>query len=348
MSVLNRGKPLAAVSFTRFVAEVLQVRLTPAQRVLCTVAFDGVDPIQLDASDRDIARQIFGDVDVVPPAARDVLAATCGARAGKSYLLGALRLLHLSLVTPLTTLAPGEQAFGLIIAPDLRLSRQTLRYVSGAAKGAPTIARLIAGETADSITLQRPDNRVVCVECLPATRGGSAVRGRSLVAALLDEAAFFRDDDYLVNDTEIFKAVAPRILPSGQLIIASTPWAEAGLLHELHTANYGKPTSALAAHAPTLLLRDDEHTRQLVERERARDPENASREFDAVPMVAGSGAFFDPVAIKACIDESMPLVAPAMTSGRVFCGLDTGFRKDPSAAVVVRATGQNLDHIEVA
>ena len=71
------------------------------------------------------------------------------------------------------------------------------------------------------------------LEALPATRGGSALRGRSLVGAVLDEAAFFRDEDYSVNDAEIYRAVAPRILPEGQTIIASTPWAEGvGLLQQ--------------------------------------------------------------------------------------------------------------------
>ena len=55
----------------------------------------------------------------------------------------------------------------------------------------PSLARMVAAETADSVTIERPDGRRVVIECLPATRGGSAVRGRSLVGAVLDESAFF-------------------------------------------------------------------------------------------------------------------------------------------------------------
>jgi hypothetical protein len=153
---------------------------------------------------------------------------------------------------------------------------------------------------------------------------------------VLDEAAFFRDADFQVNDGELFKAVAPRVVPGGQVVIASTPWAEAGLLFELYDRNHGHPVDAIAAHAPTTLLRDDEHTRQLVERERERDPDNAAREFDAVPMSSGTSEFFDPSAIKQCTDDNLPLVLePA--GGTL--GLDTGFRKDPSAGVVVRLVG---------
>lgn len=322
--------------FTRFVAEVLRVKLTPGQRVIALVAFDGLEPQDLTGDDRELARVIFGEVDIIPPEARAVVVAVCGARGGKSYILCGLRLLHLALTVPLTSLAPGEQATGLIVAPDLRLARQALRYALGAAKRAAAIAALIRSESNDGFVLERPDG-TVALEALPATRGGSALRGRSLVAAVLDEAAFFRDEDYAINDAEIFKAVSPRVMPEGQVIIASTPWAEGiGLLYSEFNDNHGAPKTAIAAHAPTLLLRDDAKTRTMVERERERDPDNAAREFDAVFMSAGAGLFFDPSAIDASVDRlaAVPLLHnPACI---VTVGADFGFRSDASALVVAR------------
>jgi hypothetical protein len=329
--------------FTEFCHRTLRVQLTPGQRVLCLVAFDGIEPQDLEGSDRELARQIFGDVDSIPPGARNVIVAMCGARAGKSYVLSALRLLHAALTVSLETMAPGEVAAAVVVTPDGRLGRQVLRYAKGAAKGAAALAKLIEGETAESLTIRRPDGEVVEIVCLPATRGGSAVRGRSLVGAVLDEAAFFRDADYAINDDEIFKAVAPRVLVGGQVVISSTPWAEAGLLWKLYDENHGEPVTALAAHAPTLLLRDDEHTREFVERERERDPDNAAREFDAEPMAGGTSEFFETGAIDLCTDATLPmLLRPVHTLVRpdpATLGLDTGFRKDPSAGVVVRSVG---------
>jgi hypothetical protein len=295
---------LVPIGFVAFCADVLHVELTPGQLVLCRVAFDGVDPCDLSTeAERDLARLLFGDVDRIPALAREVIAAMCGARAGKSYVLGALRLLHLALTVDLHSLAPGEVAAGVIVAPDLRLGRQVFRYLRGAVESVPTIEALVVAETSESVTLLRPDGCTVEIVCLPATRGGSALRGRSLIGAVLDECAFFRDSDFQVNDAELFKAVAPRIVPGGQAILASTPWLEAGLLFDLFVANHGHPTTCLAVHAPTVLLRGDERTRQLVERERERDPDNAAREFDAEPMGAGAGVFFDPAAIKAAVVE---------------------------------------------
>lgn len=329
--------------FTDFCERTLRVRLFPGQRVFCLVAFDGIDPQDLEGEERELAREIFGDLDAVPPASRNVIAAMCGGRAGKTYIFGALRLVHAALTVSLSTMAPGEYAVGLFVAPDLRLARQGLRYASGAVNACPALKPLVISDVTESLVLQRPDGETVELACLPATRGGSALRGRSLVGAVLDEAAFFHDADYAVNDDEVFKAVAPRVLPGGQVVIASTPWTEAGLLWKMYERNHAAPQDALAAHAPTLTLRDDEHTRELVARERLRDPDNAAREFDAIPMGGGTAEFFDPAIIEQCIDATLPdVVLPdhlAVHPAPATMGLDTAFRKDPSAGVAIRRIG---------
>lgn len=335
------------VPFVPFVEQVLRVTLTPAQRVLCLVAYDGKEPGELQGEEREVARRLFGDVERIPAEARHVIVIVAGARGGKSYILCALRLLYLALTAPLDTLAPGELAAALIVAPDMRLARQTIRYIVGAAKRVKAIASRIAGESSETLTLRRENGRAVAIECLPATRGGSAVRGRSLVGAVLDECAFFRDESFVVNDAEVFKAVAPRIMPGGQLVISSTPWAETGLLFDLFRANHGSPGACLAAHAPTTLLRPDARTRSMVERERERDPDNAAREFDAQFMASGAGLFFDANAIEAAVDKALAMPVAPKPGTLVTCGADFGFRNDSSALVVVHRTGRELTVADV-
>lgn len=314
----------APSSFVGFCSE-LGVELTQAQWVLSRVAFDRAAV----PTGGGVGAELFGGDATIPPEARGIVVAVCGARAGKSFVLGGLRLLHLALTVPLTTLAAGEVAVALIVAPDVRLGRQVLRYALGAAESSPDIKRRIVSKTADGFLIRRPDGHV-SVEVLPATRGGSAVRGRSLVGAVLDECAFFRDSTYQVNDVELYRAVGPRILQGGQLVIASTPWAEQGLLWDFFKRNYGHPVDAICAHAPTLLLRNDEHTRSYVEREQARDPANAAREFGAEFMSTGGDAFFDGAAITAAIEERPEAALHSAPS----VGADFGFRSDSSALVV--------------
>jgi hypothetical protein len=333
--VLRNGAEAMIPSFTTFVASVLAITLTMGQRVFGLVAYDGVDPIDLtDSDEHAMALQLFGDVPWIPTHARHVIVGVCGRRGGKSYALGALRLLHLALSVPLGRLAPGETAYAVIVAPDLRLARQTLRFVLGAAKSNREIARCLSNETADSFTIKRPDGGTVVVECLPATRGGSALRGRSLVCALLDEACFFRDEAAVVNDVEIMRALAPSILPGGQLLLLSSPWLEQGLVFDLFKMNHGAPATALVAIAPTLLLRDDEETRLYVERETANDPDSAAVEFGAQFRGGGAGYFFDPTTILDAVDAKRPQILYAPPGAMVTAGGDIGLVRDSSALVV--------------
>jgi hypothetical protein len=340
------------VKYTSFVAE-LGVTLLPGQLALALVAFDGLEPCELPTELRELGYRIFGPVEVIPPEARRVLVVVAGARAGKTYVIGALRALHLALTCPLTTLAPGEEAVAAIIAPDPRQRRQAYNYVTGAAQRHPDIAALIEGEVGkDSFTLRRADGKVL-VESVPAKRGGTAGRGRSLVCALLEEAAFFMDENFVVNDVEVFRGVQPRVLTGGQAIISSTPWAEAGLLHDEflanhpdprcaipHTTHRGHPHRAIAAHAPTLLLRDVEETRQIVAAEEARDPANAAREYGAQFLALGAMVFFDARSIAEAVDPTIKLGQHPDPSPRALhaVGADLGFVKDAAVGVACERT----------
>lgn len=320
-------------SFVDFCAW-LGVALTPAQAELARVAYDGCLPV-----DGAIAQRLFGtaELQVVP---RAVVGAVCGARGGKSYVLVALRLVWGMFVRDLSPLAPGQYAAALVVAPNDGLRREVVRYAIGAIRSHPALARTIEGEpSVDGFRIRRPDGHVVEFLAGVATRGGYGARGRWWTDFALDECAFFRDQSAKVNDQEIFRAGTARVLPGGQTILTSTPWGEAGLLYDLWRENWGKPTSALIAHAPTLVLHDSPVTREIVERERKRDPDNARREYDAQFMTSGTTVFFDGGLIdSACTEEQFQL-RPGDT---IAAGADFGFRSDSSALLLAAVRGQAL------
>lgn len=325
----------------------LGVELTHGQRVIASIAYDGLEPRDLDGEDRAFARDVFGDVDAVSPAARAVAVFVCGGRGGKSYVLVALRLVWGMYTRDLSTLAPGQRAVALIIAMNEALRQEVTNYALGAIRSHAelrTTLRLPRGtredETPSAFRIERPDGQSVTFEGGVASRGGYGGRGRSLTDVALDEAAFFRDASYQVNDEEIFKAAAPRVLPGGQAIIASTPWAEAGLLYNLYSTNWGKPVDAIVAHAPTLSMRPA--ASEQVERERRRDPDNAEREFDARFMRGGTTLFFPTTLIEQCIDESLELPILPQPGQRVSAGGDFGFRADSSSLAITHRQGRML------
>lgn len=286
------------------VARRIGLALTPGQTAFASVAFDGIEPGQLDASLEELTHKIFGAVDVVPAGIRKVVAMAKGRDAGGSRM-GATRGLHLALTADLSRLDLDEPAYELFVAPKIRLARVAKRFALAAARRVPGLR--ITGEHRDGFTVTRNDRRSVVFECIAAARGGDTGRGVPVLFAMLDEAAFFRDEESgQVNDRHIFNALVPRILPGGQILIVSSPWVESGLLYDEFTRNHGNPTTALAAHCPTLVMRDDPETAATVELERMRDPENARREFDAEFLTSGAGLFFDSGALTGCIDPTLP------------------------------------------
>lgn len=244
----------------------------------------------------------------------------------------------------LSTLAPGQHAVALVVAPNDKLRQEVVNYAIGAIRSHPalrTTLRLPKGTRDDDVvsgfSVERPDGERVDFEAGVATRGGYGGRGRSLTDFAADEMAFFRDASYKVNDADIVNAASPRVLPGGQTILASTPWAEAGLLYEMWSRNYGHPKDALVAHAPTLTLRPD--AAEMVERERLRDPDNYEREFLAKFMAGGTTVFFEATAIEGALCAELDEPTLPIPGDVVAAGADFGFRSDSSSLGIVHRRG---------
>lgn len=323
-------------TFTRFAGQELGLTLTNGQRVLALVAFDGLEPSQLDDSDREIARRLFGDVDTIPPIARRVLCLLLGRISGKT-LLSAAFAIYVMCTDDVAACGPGDVPTALTIAPTKKLAGLAVRAGLELARRSPRLRKRIVKETSDGFQIRRPgDNRVVAFEAAAASRGGAAGRGVTILVAILDEAQFFLSDDggkYAINDRDVYGGVAPR---ARRTIFISTPWPVPTLMGELLAANWQDPRTALAAKAPTLLMRDDDEEIALrVEAERQRDAVEAAREFDVDDQaMSGAGLFFDPHAITEAIVEGRPVTIPAPRGARVRAGVDLSAVRDPSALAV--------------
>jgi hypothetical protein len=299
-------------------------------------ASDGVRPTTIDDT---TSLAHFGcSLDALPSVARRTVAIRAGGRAGKSSRLMGVKALHAAWTVPLPTLRRGEVASAMLIAPDLSLARQTLSFVSGYVDDSALLRRALIDEpTKDAIDLRRPDGKRVRVEVRAATRGGRGARGRTLVFAGLDEAAFFFDEATgVVNDSDIYRAVAQRVVPGGQVWVSSTPWlADTGLLETTIAKNWGTHEHALVVTAGTRALNPTWDPTGEIERDlREQDPDAAIREIDGEPLAGGSGAFFDAAAISACV-EDLVLPWPASACGRASFGADLAFVSDSSSLVGV-------------
>jgi hypothetical protein len=324
--------------------------LTVAQRTICLVAFDRYDPVELDDEHRQMARRLFGDVDVIPASARRVLGVVLGARSGKSAILSALYSLWRMLTADLSMLGPGEQAFAAVVAPDKDTANQVRNFVAGRCEH-QDIKPLVTSDPAGKITLKRSDGYQVVFAVRAASRGGARTRGRTYVSAVLDEACFFRDPSSgVINDQDEFDSVNARVIADGMVVVPSTPWTKTGLLWRLYTTNFGAPNTALVAHAPTLLMREngpDWETIQAQERvARAVDPAKARREWDAEFGDTAGGLYFSTDIVSRSV-EDIPARTLPPRGARVGCGGDLALVRD-SAAVVVVHQDHDSDEVVVA
>jgi hypothetical protein len=159
-----------------------------------------------------------------------------GRRGGKS-LIAALVAVFLACFREYAhVLAPGERGTVMVIAADRQQARTVFRYITGLLDGVPMLARLIASRTKETITLTNNVNIEV------HTASFRAVRGYTVVAAVLDEVAFWPTEESASPDTEIVQAIRPAMatVPGALLLGISSPYARRGELWRAYRDHFGK------------------------------------------------------------------------------------------------------------
>ena len=146
-----------------------------------------------------------------------------GRRGGKS-LIAALVAVFLAVFRDYNlVLAPGERGTVMCLAADRRQARTVLRYIRGFFDSVPMLARMVESRTAESVHLT---NRI-SIEV--HTASFRSVRGYTIVAAICDEIAFWRDDTTANPDAEVVSALRPGMatVPGALLLGISSPYGTA-------------------------------------------------------------------------------------------------------------------------
>ena len=122
---------------------------------------------------------------------------------------------------------------------------------------------------------------MVSVEVM--TANFKTVRGRTVVAALLDELAFWPTDEESANpDVEIIGALRPAMstIPGAMMLKASSPHAKKGALYEDFKKHYGRDSTTLVWQADTRTM-NPTVPQSFIEAETEKDPELAAAEYGA-------------------------------------------------------------------
>jgi hypothetical protein len=201
----------------------------------------------------------------------------CGRRAGKSFMLALVAVFLATFKDYRQHLAPGERGTIMIIAADRKQSRVILRYIRALLTRVPMLAKLIERETAEAFDLANS----VSIEV--ATASYRSTRGYTLVAALLDELAFWPTDDSAEPDFEVLGALRPGMatIPGAMLLCASSPYAQRGALYNAYRKHFGKDgDQILIWQAPTRLM-NPTVPQSVIDAALEADPSAAAAEYQA-------------------------------------------------------------------
>src|SRR5262249_30262203 len=136
------------------------------------------------------------------------------------------------------------------------------------------------------------------------------VRGRTVVAAVFDEVAFWRDETTATPDAEVYSAVLPGLATTGGMLIGiSTPYRKLGLLHQKHRDHFGADGDGVLVVQGASKTFNPSLADATIAAQRAADPTAAAAEWDA-EFRSDIGAFLDDELIDAAIDHARPLELP--------------------------------------
>jgi hypothetical protein len=261
-----------------------------------------------------------------------------GRRGGKSRLLAILGVFLATIPDYRRYTAPGETPIVAIIAADRKQAKVIFGYISGLLHAVPRLAALIEDELAETIRLKNG----TAIEI--HTSSISSPRGRTYIAVLGDEIAFWQTDLSNANpDREVVNAVRPGLatLPSSMLLVASSPYARRGYLFDTYARYWGRDDAPVLVWRGTTLEMNSALDPRIVEEAYEADPESASAEYGA-EFRSDITAFIGRDAVQAVVADGVIELPPA--AGISYTGWTdpSGGSTDPMTLAVAHMDAEGI------
>jgi hypothetical protein len=173
-----------------------------------------------------------------------------GRRSAKTRIAG-LICVYLATVDALLNgaakrLAAGERGVVALIAVDKAQAKVAFGYISGLIAASPALSAMVTRNDSFSIDL---DNRISIEIHANSFR---SIRGRTLIAILFDELAFFRSDESANPDVELYRAALPGLATTGGMVIGiGSPYSKRGLLYAKYKKHFGRNDLNLVVQGAT-------------------------------------------------------------------------------------------------
>jgi len=248
-------------------------------------------------------------------------------QAGKTTTL-ALRAIWFALKHPKT--------LTLIVAPSLRqsmiLADKLQDFLSSLQ---PETKKAVIDKMQRTVIRFKNASRIVALPNSP-----QLLRGYTANMCILDEAAFFRDDELVV-----YNVIMPMLSTTdGTLIVSSTPWSTDSVFYRMCM------NPEYSQHVVTWedVVKAGLTKREFIEEMRQSIPaERFQREFES-KFVEDIDAWLTQSLIASCIDsELQPYEFHDQPQGEFYVGVDFGKQQDYSVVVVVQKFGNVLKLVHV-
>jgi hypothetical protein len=228
--------------------------------------------------------------------------ATVGRRGGKSRIAAALAVYFACFVKH--KLARGEKGMVLVLAASMEQARVVFEAALAFLTESPVLRQELGETTRTEIRLR--NGIIIAIH----SNSFRSIRGRTLVACVLDEVAFWRDESSVAPDTETYTALLPALATTrGMLIGISSAYRRTGLLYNKFKQYFGVAgDDTLVVQGPSKVFNatlDDE----AISAQRAADPQAAKSEWDSEWRDDLSG-FLDENVIDGSINPDRPLELP--------------------------------------
>jgi hypothetical protein len=294
-----------------------------AWRVILKAAFG----IKLDDDELETFHALAGDR---APPDRQVreLWIIAGRRAGKDSIASVIAAHVAAFFGHADRLRPGERALVLNLATDRDQAKICLNYVRAFFTSIPMLNSMVGRETGAGFELTNG------VDIAIATNNFRAVRGRAVLAAILDECAFYQSESSTSPDVETYRALMPGLatLPGAILIGISSPYRRAGLLHQKYKDHFGRAGDVLVVKATSKML-NPTLDQAIIDQALIDDPAAAKAEWLG-EFRDDVGGWLPSEVIEAAVDIGITVRPPRKDFRYVsFCDPSGGARDSFTAAV---------------
>jgi hypothetical protein len=224
-----------------------------------------------------------------------------GRRGGKSFMLAVIAIFLACFKDWRSYLGPGEVGTVMIVAADRKQARVIMRYCLGLLEAVPMLKQQIEGVTRESIALK---NRIA-VEI--HTASFRTTRGYSIVAALLDELAYWpTDESAAAPDVEVVNAIRPGMatIPEAMLLCASSPHSRRGALWDAYRKHFGKDADPLLVWQAATRDMNPSVPQNFVDAHLADDPARGQAEYMA-QFRSDLESFVVREAVDACVSAGV-------------------------------------------